>query len=86
MKITFKNNEYDVVIDGGDIILQSVQKEIIFYGAADEMKKEAENAFKCLYPYIKVTDDFITEFIDSRVEAYVNSIAIMGEVTVNNNN
>ncbi len=94
MEIAFKGILYTVVVDGNDIILQSVKQNVNFYGAYSELLKQAEREFERFYsnerrqgvPMLTASEEFISEFVDHRIESYLNSIAIMGEVTVHQNN
>ena len=87
MQVTFKNQQYYAVTEGTDLILQSVKQNVTFYGAYAELEKQAERAFEQHFPGEgEATSGFVSEFIEKRVEKYLDSIAIMGEVTVHNNN
>lgn len=86
MEITFRNKSFTVVVDGNDVTLQSVSQNITFYGAYQELKKLAERAYEGMFPGEPMPADFLAEFVDNRVEKYLNSIAIMGEITNHPNN
>lgn len=46
--VTYQGTDYDVVIEGSDVVLQSIHQDIVIEGGYDQLKNEAIN--KCKFP------------------------------------
>lgn len=71
-KIRFNTNKYDCIIDGNDLILQSLYEDVIFPNGGKELTETAELEFYALKYAGQRLNGFISEYIETNVQCYVD--------------
>ncbi len=79
-KIRFNSNLYDSVIIDGNIELQSLSETIIFEGGGLELTEDAEREFYSLHYAGQRINSFISEFIEDRLQCFIDSHSDEAEV------
>lgn len=73
MKIRFQNNYFDASIMDGHLILDSLTETFVFPDGGKELTEDAERAFFSL-PYAgQRLNSFISEYVDSNIQCWVDS-------------
>lgn len=76
-----KYNQQYILIDGGDIILQGLHADTIFFGAWDEIYSELEREFwSSDFCQVRSLADFISYEEENRIIFYLNDHAKDGKV------
>lgn len=88
-KISFQNQEFEVMISKGDIYLQSLEKDIFFPRGQREMAKLAEAVYyKGPQEFIENTrlGDFISVWIEDNIEDWCEANQEKGKELYHHNN
>lgn len=68
----FKGNQYQLLIENGDLILQGMHEDIIFMGAWDEIYKELEDEFwRSEFCQIRSLSDYVGYEQEGRIVCYL---------------
>jgi len=86
MKIRFKSNLYDAVIEGSNVELQSISETIIFEELADLIREDAENDFYSVEFAGQRLSSFLSEYIDTHLQFYIDAHKEEGQVIEHNLN
>lgn len=72
-KIRFNQNLYDASIQDGNLILDSLHETFIFPNGGKELTEDAEREFYSLRYAGQRLNSFISEYIDSTVQTWVDT-------------
>ncbi len=85
-KVRFAGNLYDACLIDGNIELQSISETIIFPNGGKELTEDAERAFYSLRYAGQRLNGFISDFIDDRIQCYVDSNKESAQILTHQNN
>lgn len=89
--VTYQGTEYDLVIEGDDICLQSLHQDIIIIGGYSDLLRESEeyckdNAYDYYGRYVGFSQTMIEDVANRDLEEYALGHASEGEIVLHNLN